>query len=193
MRGSLKIFRVADRVLMLIVTSLLAITLTQPVLARDAGITIQTTESESYAHTQPLTKHILDQLGTKTNTDNKEKIREVLSELRDGDILVLSVHSNPSVFAIGDQAVNWGRFWKHFGIENPPKLAAVIIGGCMAREYKQVKETYYVHITEPEQNFIRRNLNTQVLFVPKREIHPAVYHSENRYLPFLSTATVGRR
>lgn len=173
MRRSLSIFRVADRVLMLSVIAFLAITLNQPVLAKDTGITLQTSRG-GYAGCQALTEPITDQLGATANTDDVEEIRQVLSQLRDGDILVLSLHSNPSDFGIGDQAVNWGRFWEHFGIENPPKLAAVIVGGCMAREYKQDEETHYVLINESEQNFIRRNLNAQVLFVPSGEILAAV-------------------
>ena len=181
MRRYLSVLEVLDKILMSIVIAFLAIALAQPVLAKDAGITIQTTRSSSYAGTKPLSKRILNLVKANVNTDDKSRIRKVLSQLRDGDILVLAVHSNPSVFAIGDETVQWGRFWQYFGIEKPPKLATVIIGGCMARQYEQNGEKHYVDVTDPEAEFIRRNLNTWTLFSPKSIIHAWTAVSDAEY------------
>jgi len=131
------------------------------------------------------------------DTNNKEKVREVLSQLRDGDILVLAIHSNPSVLVIGGrkvvrdgktkiedwEAVQWGRFWQDFGIKKPPKLAAVIIGGCMSRYYKAGDKEYATPINELELDFIRKHLNAWALFVPRGSIlAPVAINNTNFYL-----------
>jgi len=176
MRRCLSVLEVTDKILMSIVIAFLVSALTQPVLAKDAGITIQTTLSSSYAGTKPLGQPILKRLKASVNTDDKSKIREVLSQLRDGDILVLAVHSNPTIFAIGDVRdtglIKWANFWKDFGIEKPPKLAAVIIAGCMDSYYEHGKEECTIPITGPELDFIRRRLNAWVVFAPKTAIGP---------------------
>jgi len=176
MRRCSSVLEVADKILMSIVIAFLVSALTQPVLAKDAGITIQTTLSSSYGHTRPLGEPILKRLKASADTNDKSKIRKVLSQLRDGDILVLAVHSNPTIFAIGDVRktgkIKWDNFWSHFGIEKPPKLAAVIIAGCMDSYYEVDKKKYTVPITGPELDSMRRSLNTWTLFVPKTAIGP---------------------
>lgn len=141
-------------------------------LAGDVGITLITTLSSSYKNTLPLSGDVVSMLSAAKKSDKKEEIAEVLQTLRNGDILVMSVHSNPSVFAIGKEAMHWAYFWEYFGIENPPKLAVVIIGGCMARSFEHNGEKVYVPITEPEMTFIRRRFGTQALFLPKSAINP---------------------
>ena len=173
MKGFRNILRGGDKISIFILIAVLSIMLHHSAFAADAGITMRTNLG-GYAGTQPLTPPILAQLGVSADTDNANEIRQVLNQLKEGGILALSVHSNPSVFAVGGEPVQWGRFWEFFGIERPPELAAVIIGGCMSREFKYEGNTEYVHISEPELNFIRRRLNTKVLFVPKGEIHKAV-------------------
>ena len=164
--------RRSKKFLVFIAVVFFVFTVNQAALAINAGITIQT-DRGGYAGTQPLTEPITDQLDVHTDSDDKMKIIKTLNLLQDGDVLVLSVHSNPSVFAIGGETVQWGRFWEYFGIENPPKLGIVIVGGCMAREFEFEEETEYIPVTDEEQNFIRRHLSTGVLFLPKAEVHKA--------------------
>lgn len=182
MDGSRSIFRVVDKNLIFILIVVLSIMLHHSAFAADAGITMRTNLG-GYSGTQPLTPPILRQLRVSADTDNVNEIREVLKQLKNGDILVLSVHSNPSVFAVGGKTVQWGSFWEFFGITIPPELAAVIIGGCMSRKI--------IHISEPELNFIRRRLNTKVLFVPKGEIHKSVAINDTN--GFLRSMLSGKR
>ena len=142
--------------------------------AEDVGITMSTTLSSSYSSTVSLKPGITNKLGTSVKSDKKAEIAEALKKLNDGDILVMSIHSNPSVFALGTEGCHWGLFWDYFEIENPPCLAAVIIGGCMARSYKHGGETHYVHITDPEVNFILRNFGAKAMFLPSAAINPMV-------------------
>ena len=146
--------------------------------AGDAGITLQTTLSSSYGKTLALSAQVVAMLSIAEDSDNREEIAEVLKQLNDGDILVMSIHSNPSVFAIGNEAMHWAFFWEYFGIENPPKLAVVIIGGCMARSFEYQGKKIYIPITEPEMNFIHKKLGAKALFLPRAAIQPhlAVQH-----------------
>ncbi len=71
------------------------------------GITLITTLSSSYKNTLPLSGDVVSMLSAAKKSDKKEEIAEILQTLRNGDILVMSVHSNPSVFAIGKEAMHW--------------------------------------------------------------------------------------
>ncbi len=153
---------------------LFSFTLGAQCLAEDVGITMSTSLSSSYNSTVSLKPEITKRLDFSVKSDKKAEIGDALKKLKDGDILVMSVHSNPSVFALGEEGCHWGLFWDHFGIKNPPRLAAVIIGGCMARSYKHEGKTYYVHITDPEVNFILRNFGAKSMFLPSATINPMV-------------------
>lgn len=141
-------------------------------LAEDVGITLNTTLSSSYSGTVSLSSEIKKRLGTCVKSSEKAEISKALKKLNDGDILVISVHSNPSVFAIGQGSYHWGLFWKYFEIEKPPCLAMVIIGGCMARSFKYQGEIIYVDITDPEVDFILRNFGAKAMFLPSTTINP---------------------
>lgn len=144
------------------------------VSAVDVGVTLQTSRSTSYKHTQPLTKPITGKLGASENSDDPALIGRALRQLGDGDVLVLAVHSNPEVFGLGRNVVAWSDFWNSFGIERPPRLAAVIIGGCMTDEVGEGKDKRYVHVTENDLQAIRSAFNTKTLFAPGSEIMPSV-------------------
>lgn len=141
-------------------------------LAKNVGITISTTLSGSYPSTNPLRQETVDLLDATENSDNEAKIGEALQQLQDGDILVLSVHSNPESFAVGKRKPipKWSQFWETFAISKPPELRAVIIGGCMANK---VGETYNP-ASEEQLQAIRSSLNTDALFAPISGINPIV-------------------
>lgn len=159
-----------------ILITLLTVLLCVPILAEaaDTGITIQTSRSSSYKGTMPLRQSIQDQLGANENSDSFARIGNVLKNLREGDILVLAVHSNQQVFGVGDQVVPWNRFWSTFGIERPPRLGAVIIGGCMTLETGTGIGARYAHVTESELNGIRSIFNARAIFAPVGEVKPAI-------------------
>jgi hypothetical protein len=144
----------------------------QTALAKNVGITISTTLSSSYPATNPLRQETVDQLDVTENTDNEGNIGNALKQLQDGDVLVLSVHSNPEIFAVGERKPipKWSRFWETFGINKPPELRAVIIGGCMANK---VGETY-IPASKEQLDAIRASLNTNALFAPISGINPIV-------------------
>lgn len=144
------------------------------VFAADIGITIQTSRSTSYKHTQPLTKPITGKLGASEDSDDPAMIGRALRQLGDGDILVLAIHSNPDVFGLGKNVVEWKNFWRSFGIARPPQLASVIIGGCMSNEFGEGDNKRYVHVTEKELESIRSIFNAKTLFAPGSEIMPPV-------------------
>lgn len=96
-------------------------------------------------------------------------------QLKDGDILVLSVHSNLEVFGSGDKIIKWIDFWSAFGINNPPKPGIVIIGGCMLNEKKGANgEIEEIPATDKQQEDIRAILNADALFAPTSAINPIV-------------------
>ena len=111
----------------------------QTCLAKNVGITISTTLSSSYPSTNPLRQETVDLLDLTENSDNEAIIGDALKQLQDGDVLVLSVHSNPESFAVGQRKPipKWSQFWETFGVNKPPGLRAVIIGGCMANKVKE--------------------------------------------------------
>lgn len=143
------------------------------VWADDAAITLQTTLSDSYGRTNPLSAARLAKddikIDVTANTDDKDAIRRVLTQLKDGDVLVLAVHSNQNVFAIGNHTVAWSDFWSYFDISRPPRLGMVVIGGCMARK---LKKDQYVPASPEEVLAIQRALNTRSLLVPKGTVWP---------------------
>jgi hypothetical protein len=169
--------------LFLMVLSILLSTAVSIPWAADVGITIQTTKSSSYKGTQPLTKPILSQLkGTPENSDNPVAIGRALRQLRDGDILVLAVHSNPEVFGLGKETVNWSDFWQTFNISRPPRLASVIIGGCMSFDFKENGESRYVHVDEGQLQAIRSIFNAKTIFAPRGEIKPSIAIDDTKNL-----------
>jgi hypothetical protein len=141
MFGNMKIFICMMLISLIFISS-------QAGLARNVGITISTTLSSSYPST------------------NEAIIGDALKQLQDGDVLVLSVHSNPESFAVGQRKLipKWSRFWETFGVGKPPGLRAVIIGGCMANK---VGETYDP-ASEEQLQAIRASLNADALFAPIR-------------------------
>jgi hypothetical protein len=148
--------------------------------ALDTGITIQTSRSSAYAGTKPLTKPVLSQLkGTPENSDDPVAIGKALRQLRDGDILVLAVHSNPEILGVGNKKVKWPDFWKTFNIGRPPRLATVIIGGCMSLE---PDENRYVHVDEGQLQAIRSIFNAKTIFAPRGEIKPSIAIDDTKNL-----------
>ena len=106
------------------------------------------------------------------NTDNEGNIGNALKQLQDGDVLVLSVHSNPEIFAVGERKPipKWSQFWETFGINKPPELRAVIIGGCMANKVGEA----YNPASKEQLDSIIASLNTNALFAPISGINPIV-------------------
>ncbi|MBN2135012.1 MAG: hypothetical protein JW737_04730 [Acidobacteria bacterium] len=86
--------------------------------------------------------------------DKQQSIQD-LRNLRDGDVLVIGTHSNPQVFGSGDQTYDWSQFWEHFGIQNPPRLGAVIIAGCT------------IDITDQDLENIRSSFSAGAVFTPR--------------------------
>ena len=146
--------------------------------AADTGITIQTTLSTSYPKTSPLSKEVLSQLKAQEDSDNAALIRKVLGQLRDGDVLVLSVHSNPNIFGLGKMKVPWSKFWATFGIVRPPRLASVIIAGCMSVEGGDG----YIHATQSDIERLRSIFNAKTLFAPGSEINPLIAAKDTKGL-----------
>jgi len=146
--------------------------------AADTGITIQTTQSDSYPTTYPLSKEVLSQLERQEDSDNTALIGNALRQLRDGDILVLSVHSNPRIFGLGPTKPSWSNFWATFRIDKPPRLASVIIAGCMSTKSGKT----YIHATESDMERLRSIFNAKTLFAPGSEIHPLVASNDTKGL-----------
>lgn len=147
--------------------------------AADTGITIQTTRSGSYPKTYPLSKEVLDQVKMRVDSDNAAVIGNALRQLRDGDILVLSVHSNPNVFGLGSmEPVPWSNFWAAFGVDKPPRLASVIIAGCMSVETGKG----FIHATKSDIERLRSTFNTKTLFAPGSEINPLIASNDTKGL-----------
>ncbi|MCC6740883.1 MAG: hypothetical protein IT452_17720 [Planctomycetia bacterium] len=69
---------------------------------------------------------------------NFEDARAALQALNNGALLVLNCHS--SIEKVGVPAADgttllipWSRFWEHFGIARPPRLALVCLNGCVGK------------------------------------------------------------
>jgi hypothetical protein len=165
MKGNMKLF------ICLVMISII-FTSSQFAVAKNVGITISTTLSSSYPATNPLRQETVNLLDVTENSDNEENIGNALKQLQDGDVLVLSVHSNPELFAVGTRKPipKWSQFWATFGINKPPELRAVIIGGCMANK---VGDTYDPASKE-QLEAIRASLNADALFAPISGINPIV-------------------
>ncbi len=151
----------------------------RPAMAGDTGITIQTSRSGSYPKTYPLSKEVLDQVKKQVDSDNAVAIGNALRQLRDGDVLVLSVHSNQKVFGLGAmEPIPWSNFWATFGIHKPPRLASVIIAGCMSVESGKG----YIHATQSDIERLRSVFNAKTLFAPGAEINPLVASTDTKGL-----------
>jgi hypothetical protein len=134
----------------------------------DVGVTLQTTKSEAYKGTAALTPAIVGKLkGGAANSDSIETIGASLRKLKDGDILVLAMHSNPKVFAIGDKVHPWATFWSTFGIQNPPRLAAAILGGCM---FEEGDDNKIRPITGAQVRTLRAIFNAEIIYTPRGAI-----------------------
>ncbi len=136
--------------------------------AEDVGVTLQTTKSTAYTGTRALTPPIVAKLkGGAANSDDIATIGETLRKLKDGDILVLAMHSNPKVFAVGQRTPPWAQFWSTFGIQNPPRLAAAILGGCMFEEGDDEKIT---PISAADVRKLRAVFNAEIIYTPRGAI-----------------------
>ena len=134
----------------------------------DVGVTLQTTKSSAYKGTAALTPAIVGKLnGGAANSDDIATIAATLRKLKNGDILVLAMHSNPRVFAVGDKVFEWSRFWSTFGIRNPPRLAAAILGGCMFEEGNDDK---ILPITGAQVRALRATFNSEIIYTPRGAI-----------------------
>jgi hypothetical protein len=96
-------------------------------------------------------------LGLDNRGTNGEGVKDYryLQTMNDGDVLVIGTHSNPQVFGSGTQLINWSDFWQHFRVDNPPKLGAVIICGCMDG------------VTDEDLENIRSAFNAGAVFSPR--------------------------
>jgi len=93
-----------------------------------------------------------------------EEARKAIKTLKDGDVLVFGVHSNPKGFMDGDKLVPWKEFWNYFRPgEKPPKLSNIVICGCMVHYPKKAMED---KIDPREIEPLRRYLYTESLFLP---------------------------
>jgi len=136
--------------------------------AEDVGVTLQTTKSTAYTGTRALTPPIVAKLkGGAANSDSYATIGETLRKLKDGDILVLAMHSNPNVFAIGKTTHPWSEFWSRFGIQNPPRLAAAILGGCM---FDETDDEKILPITDVQVRALRATFNSEIIYTPRGAI-----------------------
>lgn len=166
---------IRKRILYACVIFAVVLALSQTAVSKNVGITIQTTKSTSYGETAPLRAETALQLDVIEDSDSAGKIGDALRQLKDGDILVLSVHSNPEVFGSGDNIVKWSDFWSTFGISNPPKPGVVIIGGCMLNEKKGANGVVEeIPATDKQQEAIRAILKADALFAPTSAINPIV-------------------
>lgn len=152
---------------------LLTLAMGMPAWTDDAGMTFQTTLSDSYRGTNSLDEVVLARRGVVqyANTDDLGKIRDILLQLRDGDVLVLAVHSNPTVVAVGKETLKWAHFWDGFGVQNPPKLAAVVIAGCMSQRDEEGGAERDVPATKEQVEAIRRSLGARALYLPRGAVH----------------------
>lgn len=136
--------------------------------AEDVGVTIQTTRSTAYKGTAPLTASIAGKLkGGAEDSDDVAKIAAHLRKLKDGDVLVLAIHSSQRIFAIGGKVHPWADFWKVFGIAQPPRLAAAILGGCMVEDLDSAK---IKPITPAQVRELRGHLNAEIVYTPRGAI-----------------------
>lgn len=96
-------------------------------------------------------------LGLDNRGANGEGVKDYsnLQTMKDGDVLVVGTHSNPDVFGSGTELIKWSNFWSHFRVDNPPKLAAVIICGCME------------DVTDADLENIRSVFNAGAVFSPR--------------------------
>lgn len=67
---------------------------------------------------------------------NFKAIQARLMQLRDGDVLVLNVHSGAKGVGVPTESgevayIPWSDFWKHFGMGTVPSLSLAIVNGCM--------------------------------------------------------------
>lgn len=138
--------------------------------AGDAGVTLQTSEG-GYAGTQSLTKPITDNLKASVNSGQRSEIAPVLRQLKDGDVLVLAMHSNPEKFGLGSEVVEWKDFWRTFGVDKPPRLSAVIMGGCMV---KYIGKDDVEPITEAQTTALRDIFKAEAVFTPRGAVHKNV-------------------
>jgi hypothetical protein len=123
--------------------------LLQPVFAaRIIGIDIQSKWGASWKF--PV-------LGLDNRGTNGEGVKDYryLQTMNDGDVLVIGTHSNPDVFGSGTELINWSDFWRHFRVDNPPKLSAVVICGCMDG------------VTDEDLENIRSAFNAGAVFSPR--------------------------
>lgn len=136
--------------------------------AEDVGVTIQTTLSTAYKGTAPLTASITGKLkGGAEDSHDVAKIAAHLRKLKDGDVLVLAIHSSQRIFAIGGKTHPWSDFWKVFGIAQPPRLSAAILGGCMVEDLDSAK---IKPITPDQVRELRGHLNAEIIYTPRGAI-----------------------
>lgn len=92
--------------------------------------------------------------------ENYREVAKVLKQLANGDVLVLNLHSNATVAGYSTaegatETVRWTEFYAKYGVEKPPRLALVILNGCMGSEGGKS--------TDEDAEAIRCALNTTAL------------------------------
>jgi hypothetical protein len=94
-----------------------------------------------------------------------EEAGAAIKSLKDGDVLVINVHSNPNGFMDGDKFIRWKDFWEHYRPgERPPRLSRVLICGCMVYDPKGIE----MPIAPRGVVFLGRYLNADGVFVPQK-------------------------
>lgn len=165
--------------------ALMAVALLLPLAAGDVravdlGVSLQTSRSSSYKGVMPLSPGTTGLLKASIDSDDRAKIGHMLRQLKDGDVFVLTMHSNPDVFAVGKDVFPWSDFWTTFGIAKPPRLAAAILAGCMVNEMKSNGQEIYIPIKPEQVAGMRKLFGAEVTYMPPGGVNPLVA-STNTY------------
>ncbi len=147
--------------------------------AKDAAVTIQS--RHSYGSTFSLrskTYEFLDKIGpiAKADDPDNRNVKESLRGLKDGDYLVLNLHSNARVFGYGGsspssekESAPWNQFYQTFEVSDPPHLALVMVHGCIFNRNEEGEE---VPASDAQIDAIRQALNADAIISFNTTINP---------------------
>src|SRR5262249_49748490 len=93
----------------------------------------------------------------------------VLKSLKDGDVLVINCHANCMQFGAGTEGPQWSHFYRTWNITRKPKLALVIVHGCIYDEDENKKE---IPATDSQIGAIRNSLNAKSIVSFNVEVDP---------------------
>ncbi|MBW1992067.1 MAG: hypothetical protein JRI59_08130 [Deltaproteobacteria bacterium] len=149
-----------------------------PAHPKNAVVTIQS--KHGYGRTLPMrskTVAYLRKLGPVAVADDPDnrQVPAVLQGLADGDLLILNLHSNSRVFGYGGsgptgvkKTEEWGNFYRTFGLNKPPRLALVMIHGCI---FDMVGDKV-VAASDAQIEAIRKSLNAVAILSFNCQINP---------------------